>query len=203
MVCVRCGIDHDAADLFEGGLCRSCAVVNGVDALAARLGLSVAEILSVAGGIDLEAPTQISAQRLHVGEVLSVESFAERTKRLGAWPWEKRTRALAEPEQVLRRLAGAVDAPGKAGGRACPVCMRLFHRSRDDRVTCSGHCRDIARRVRQHDPRAGAALLMLFDPPACAGCGEPLWAMRPDARFHGTMCRKRAQRMMRADTAAA
>jgi len=204
MICARCGIDHDVADVFDGCFCRECAVVSGVVALAARLGLSVSEILSVAGRIDVEAPTRISDQRRAVGEALSIESFAERTQRLGAWPWEKRTRTLAEPEQVLGRLDKGADLPGSTGGRECPVCMRLFHRSREDRVTCSGHCRDIARRVRQHDPGAGAALLMLFDPPACAGCGEPLWAMRPEARFHGTMCRKRAHGATpRTDTAAA
>jgi hypothetical protein len=72
--------------------------------------------------------------------------------------------------------------------------MRLIRGGRADRVTCSDHCRDLARRVRQGDPRAARALTMLFDPPLCAGCHEPLWAMRPDARVHNATCRKREQR---------
>jgi len=35
---------------------------------------------------------------------------------------------------------------------------------------------------------------MLFEPAACAGCGDPMWAKRPDAKYHDPACRKRAQR---------
>lgn len=96
--------------------------------------------------------------------------------------------------EVRKRLDVSVDTAGQStAGRDCPVCLRRFS-ARADRATCSDHCRDLARRIRQADPTAEASLRMLFEPPACAGCGEPLWAKRPDAKQHGPACVKRRQR---------
>ena len=85
---------------------------NGVDELAARLGLSVAEILTVAGRIDLVAPGRISAHRRGRRVAVSIESFAERSHRLGDRPWARTTHTLAEPEEVLRRLDKPRDVLG-------------------------------------------------------------------------------------------
>ncbi len=107
-------------------------------------------------------------------------------RRMGNPPWSA--------TEVRKRLDIFVDTAGQSSaGRDCPICLRRFT-GRADRATCSDHCRDLARRVRHADPTIEASLRMLFHPPACAGCGERLWAKRPDARHHGPACVKRRQR---------
>ncbi len=73
------------------------------------------------------------------------------------------------------------------------ICLRMFLPGAATNSYCGPHCRRIAFRLRQGDPTAPAALAMLLDPPNCPGCGEPLWAMRPDALRH-PRCARAARR---------
>lgn len=127
-----------------------------------------------------------------------IESFEQREERLVRRSAPRTTNRPWLATHVSIRLDEAVDRAGQtAVRRECPVCLREFTGGRADRLTCGDHCRDLARRIRNGDPGVEAAVRMLFAPSACHGCGEPLWAKRPDARHHGPACVKRAQRARR------
>jgi hypothetical protein len=202
--CEGCGAERSPRDLYDGDLCRACAIAR-LEELAADLSRPMPKI---AGAGVLPERTRGR------GAPVVVESFAERDERLAKLPGGRRwglavdsnggvDRAPGElpatdppwaPAQVSKRLDKAVETPGQNVTPECPVCRRRFTGGRSDRVTCTDHCRDLARRVRQGDPSVAAAIRMLFVPPRCAGCDEPLWGKRPDARYHDAACRKRHQR---------
>jgi hypothetical protein len=121
-----------------------------------------------------------------------VETFEQaRKRRMGNHP-----RTATDPSIALDE---AVDRAGHPDGlRECPICRRRFRASRVDQLVCRAKCRDLMWRLKAGD-KTVAGLRMLIDPPPCAGCGEPLWDMRPDARFHGHRCRKRHQRRVVAE----
>ncbi len=161
--------------------------------LAARIALPVEVVVELAsrGGDRALGPRRERNRRIR--RPTTVETFEERGSRLA----ETRHRTYKAPwlaTEVSTRLDKAVDSPVQNSPRECPVCLRHFGGGRADRITCSDHCRDISRRVRQNDPTVEAATKMLFAPPQCAGCGEPLWSMRPDAKHHDQACVKRARR---------
>jgi hypothetical protein len=142
----------------------------------------------------LLGPRRERDRRVRRATVL-LETFEQRDERLVRPPGPQTPNHPWDATEVLTRLDRATDSAGQSGAaRPCPVCSRQFRAGRADRVTCSDHCRDIARRIRGGDPTAPDAVRMLFEPPACAGCGGPLWARRPDAKHHGAACVKRAQR---------
>jgi len=130
-------------------------------------------------------------RRRQRSEVL--ESIEQRDKRLASLPGGRREGNHAPTvTEVSKRLDKDPDMAGQI--RECPVCRRKFKIGRRDQITCDAHCRDVARRVRANDPTVEASIGMMFDPPACLGCGKPLWAMRPDAKYHGAACRKKHER---------
>lgn len=129
-------------------------------------------------------------RRHHKAEIL--ETFEERDERLSALPKRGKANPPQSASEVSKRLDKDPDSAGQI--RECPVCRRQFQIGRKDQITCDAHCRDLARRVRSGDPTVEASIKMLFDPPPCLGCEKPLWAMRPDAKYHGATCRKKAER---------
>lgn len=142
----------------------------------------------------LLGPRRERDRRVRRATVL-LETFEQRDERLVRPPAPKTHNHPWDAAGVLKRLDQATDSAGQSGAvRPCPVCSRQFRAGRADRVTCDDHCRDIARRIRGGDATAPDAVRMLYAPPACAGCGAPLWAKRPDAKHHDPACVKRAQR---------
>ena len=160
-----------------------------------RLPVETVVMMVARAGDRLLGPRRERDRRARSRTVL-LETFEQRNERLSVTPGGKRmTNPLQTATDVRKRLDKAADTAGQNGGRReCPVCRRQFKAGRVDRITCSDHCRDLARRVRNGDPTADAAVRMLFAPPNCAGCGEPLWGRRPDAKHHGPACVKRRQR---------
>ncbi len=182
---------------LEDELQRRVATGAEFATLAAETGLPVETVVMMVAraGDRLLGPRRERDRRARSRTVL-LETFEQRNERLANMPGGKRTTNPPQTAtEVRKRLDKAADTAGQnAGGRECPVCRRRFKAGRVDRITCSNHCRDLARRARHDDPTADAAIRMLFDPPNCAGCGEPLWGRRPDALHHGPACVKRRQR---------
>jgi hypothetical protein len=143
---------------------------------------------------ELEAEARIRPDRDRATRKAEhLESFEERDVRLAGLPGgRRRTNHPQSAADVSKRLDKGSDRAGQT--RECPVCRRQFQIGRRDQVTCEAHCRDLARRARAGDPTVDASIEMLFHPPACRGCGAPLWAMRPDAKYHNATCRKKAER---------
>jgi hypothetical protein len=188
MLCANCGTEHEPSDLYDGDRCHYCALDVAADDLARK-------------SADLGVPPEVIAAaaarrpRRAAPVPVVVETYEDRDVRLVRLPGGRREgRDPWSAAKVSKRLDLAVDNRGQSAVPECPVCRRQFRGGRADRVTCSDHCRDLARRVRQRDPTVEASLRMLFEPPPCAGCGGPLWGKRPDARHHGAACVKRAQR---------
>lgn len=180
---------------LEAELYRRVAAGGEYAALARESGLprEVVVELAARGGDRLLAGRERDRRERFTVEL--VESFAERVKRFCGPDAVKMTNHPPVATEVPIPPAKGVDTPGHCGGlRECAVCRRRFRGGRADRVTCSDHCRDLARRVRHGAPTVEASMRMLFSPHDCGGCGEPLWARRPDTRHCGPACAKRAQR---------
>jgi hypothetical protein len=186
------GIIRDLEDELQRRLARGAEYA--ALAQAADLPLPVVRRMVDRAEGRLLGPRRERDRRVRRATVL-LETFEQRDERLSRPPGAQTHHHSWDATEVLKRLDTATDSAGQSGAaRPCPVCSRQFRAGRADRVTCSDHCRDLARRIRNGDPTAPAAVRMLFEPPACAGCGEPLWARRPDAKHHGAACVKRAQR---------
>lgn len=181
---------------LEDELHRRMTAGSEYEALAGESGLPLEVVVSLAGraGGRLLAGRR-ERDRRERSSVVVVETFADRVKRfcgpdavtMTNHPWPATEAPIPPPKTP--------DTPGHSGTlRECPVCLRRFGGGRADRVTCSDHCRDLARRMRNGDPTVEASLRMLFSPHDCAECGEPLWARRPDTRYCGPACAKRTQR---------
>jgi len=181
---------------LEDELHRRVAAGGEFAELAVETGLPVETVVMMVSraGDRLLGPRRERDRRARNPTVV-LETFEERDLRLAQRPGGKRTgKHPWAATEVSQRLDTASDTYGQIEVRECPVCQRRFKAGRVDRVTCTDHCRDLARRVRHGDPTVEASLRMLFDPPECAGCGLPLWGRRPDARHHGPACVKRRQR---------
>ncbi len=107
------------------------------------------------------------------GTPVEVETFEQRDARLSTpspgRPPTANPRAMTTPwlqAKVSTRLDKAVNNPVHIAGAGteCPICRRAFRGGRYDRLTCSAHCRDLARRVRAGDPTVEAAIKMMFEP---------------------------------------
>jgi len=123
---------------------------------------------------------------------VALESFEERDLRRESRPMNNPPWVATE---VLKRLdTAANNARQSTAPRECPICLRRFRPGRSDRSTCCTKCAGLALRIRDGDPRAELSVRMHFAPPMCAGCGEPLWAKRPDAKHCDASCVKRRQR---------
>jgi len=214
MQCERCRAEHRPADLYDGDLCRDCAEAAGVDTAdppppPREVSAPRPAPAPRPAAVTAVAPPAASPRWRDRAELL--ETFEQRDERLAALPGGKVDRAgrgrkaTDAPWSRMKtsiRLDKAVDnyrQNAVSDPRECPVCRRRFTGGRIDRITCpdGNHCRDLARRVRAEDPTVEAALKMLYAPPDCAGCGKPLWGMRPDARHHGAACVKRRRRAER------
>jgi hypothetical protein len=186
------GIIRDLEDELQRRLARGTEYAKL--AQAADLPLPVVRRMVDRAEGRLLGPRRERDRRVRRATVL-LETFEQRDERLVRPPGAKTHYHPWVTTEVLKRLDRATDSAGQSGAvRPCPVCSRQFRAGRADRITCEAHCRDVARRIRNGDPTAPAAVRMLFEPPACAGCGERLWAKRPDAKHHGAACVKRAQR---------
>ncbi len=181
---------------FEDELQRRVAAGAEFATLAAETGLPVQTVVTMvaSAGDRLLGPRRERDRRARAQTVL-LETFEQRDKRLAGLPGGKRTtKPPWTATEVSKRTDKAADKTGQTAVRECPICRRQFKAGRVDRVTCSDHCRDLARRARNGDPTVEASIRMLFAPPDCAGCGKPLWGRRPDAKHHGPTCVKRRQR---------
>jgi hypothetical protein len=184
-----------ARDL-EDELHRRVTAGSEFASLARESGLPLEVVVSLAGrGGDRLLAGRRERDRRERSSVELVETFADRVKRFCGPDAVKMTNHPSVATEAPISPAKAGDTPGHSRGlRECAVCLRRFRGGRADRVTCSDHCRDLARRERNDDPTVEASMRMLFSPHDCAECGEPLWARRPDTRYCGPGCAKRAQR---------
>jgi hypothetical protein len=91
-------------------------------------------------------------------------------------------------------LAGADGGRAGAEGALERREPDALHALRQALVDLAAIAELVADELPRPDPTLEASIRMLFDPPDCAGCGEPLWGKRPDAKQHGPACIQRRRR---------
>jgi len=193
---LRGGPTESARRAFEDELHRRFVAGAALTKLADETELPLAlvrDMIARAGDRRL-GPARERERRAHRQTVI-VEDFEQRDERLAALPGGRTATPSWLAAEALRRVDRAQADVAHVGLlRECPVCRRRFKAGRADRVTCSDHCRRLVARLRHGDARAESAVRMMLAAHECAGCGRPLWAMRPDAVNHGATCAKRARR---------